>query len=526
MKINIFKYLIYLFPAILACSVNVADHGGGSEVGNGIVTGTIFNKNGTPAPGTQVTLLPADYNPLNDSAVQDFPRDTTDESGTYSFTIKSNSIPEFSLEAVHLTQRTRTHIASIKVPQDTTFIKYVPQVIIKEVGKVTFYLPDTTNIKNAYMYVKGTTLKSSLAGAVPYNEECLTITVDSLPETVFSGAYYKSGGLFREEMVFADTFEVFATETTHVNAFVYWAHYRRDNSDIPMASIYDVFVASNDNIWVATGSEGVVVYNGTAWNVFNESNSLLPNNAVNHVTGDRAGNIWFATYNGAAVYNGSTWYVYNTASSQLPTDLINQIESDSSGKLWFATEEGAASFDGSSWRYYSPDNSGLPSEGVKSLAVDSDGSIWFATDKGLARFYNNSWTVFNSQNSDLIADYTFWITTDSKGNKWVGYFWESGLSKFDGTDWTYYFMNHSYMLDGIVEQVVEDRLGNIWVVTNLGLTRFNGRTWCDFRGKRFNQLDKQHFISIAVDKDNNKWLGTWAGSIINHGIISFGPTKK
>jgi streptogramin lyase len=522
---TIVKYLIYLLPVFVACSMNVADSGGGSEVGNGIVIGTIFNENGTPAAGTQVILLPADYNPQTDGPVQDAQRDTTDESGTYTFFFRDNEVPEFTLEAVHLTERKRTYIASITVPQEKEFVKYVPQIIIRDIGKVTFYLPDTININEGYIYVKGTTWKSSLAGAVPYNEECLTLTVDSIPESLIPGFYYEIDGQ-SQEVIFSDTFEVFAGETTHVSAFVYWAHYRRDNSLIPMANIYDVYVTSNGNIWVATESEGVVVYDGAAWHVFDEFNSHLPNNTVFHISGDPGGNIWFATYSGAARYDGTSWTTYNIATSQLPTDLINQIESDRSGKLWFATESGAVSYDGTVWQHFTPGNSGLPSEVVKSLAVDIDGSVWFATEEGLASFSNDSWAVYNSQNSNLASDYTYWVSVDSRGNKWVGYFWEIGLSQFDGTQWKHYTMNDTYVLDGIVDQVTEDSEGNIWVVTNLGLTRFNGRTWCDFRGKRFNHLEQQQFMSIAIDKKNNKWLGTWAGSIINHGIISFGPTVK
>ena len=75
------KLFIYLIPGILYCSIDLADTGGGSEVGNGIITGSIYNINGTPASNARVSLRRKDF--LKDTSEAYFIKEYIDSADTF-----------------------------------------------------------------------------------------------------------------------------------------------------------------------------------------------------------------------------------------------------------------------------------------------------------------------------------------------------------------------------------------------------------------------------------------------------------
>ncbi len=524
------SYLSFLLALILigiiGCSLDVSDSGGGSEVGNGIIAGTVFSDNGTPAVGISLCLLPSNYVPFAQIKDNDLQYDTTDESGAYSFKVVCGDTSLYNIEAFDPQTGNRALISHVEPPRQEYGIKYLPQAIAKDVGTVVLYIPDSLNTKTGYTFIKGTTWKSSLEKAKPFCEGFLSLAVDSIPESTVPCFYYDMDTINVLPHILSDTVEVIAKETTYVDAFLYWAHYTTNNSTLPQAHILDLYIDEQGNVWLAIDTEGVFVLSGTQWHSYNEVNSSLPNNIVYHITGDKKGTLWFATYSGAACLKGDVWQTISPSNSELPSDFVNQIEIGNNGVIWFATEDGVASLDGDTWAVYRAENSNLPSNIVKSLAVSSDGSVWFATYQGVAHFNHGKWIIYNTQNSKIASDNTFYITIDTKQSIWVGYFWECGVSQFMGSSWNTFDWNHSPVLDGTINQMVSDSYGNLWVATKYGLTKFNGKKWDDLVGKRFKQLQHKQLTTIDIDKDDNKWLGTWSRSTVDHGVISFGPTIK
>jgi len=85
-------------------------------------------------------------------------------------------------------------------------------------------------------------------------------------------------------------------------------------------------------------------------------------------------------------YDGSAWTVYNSTNSGLVDNIIWAVKVDSSGNLWIGTDgHSLIKFDGSTWTTYSTSNSGLPSNAVYSMAIDKQGNKWFGTYSGLAK---------------------------------------------------------------------------------------------------------------------------------------------
>ena len=91
-----------LFAALAAMLHCTADKlaGNGSQTGNPVVSGVIYNAGGTPAAGATVRFYPVDYNPQNGSlgktkalaaAVASKDSVATDAYGRYSVTLDSGS---------------------------------------------------------------------------------------------------------------------------------------------------------------------------------------------------------------------------------------------------------------------------------------------------------------------------------------------------------------------------------------------------------------------------------------------------
>jgi hypothetical protein len=97
--------LTWLIAALLfvRCSTDLA--GGGADVGNPVVMGSIVTDSNNPASETEVTLIPVNYNPVEDASLVILQKDTTDSEGRFTIAVKDTG--SYNITALHLTQRTR-----------------------------------------------------------------------------------------------------------------------------------------------------------------------------------------------------------------------------------------------------------------------------------------------------------------------------------------------------------------------------------------------------------------------------------
>ncbi|MBN2036149.1 MAG: DUF2341 domain-containing protein [Chitinispirillaceae bacterium] len=135
-----------LAALLIACGRLSLDGGGGSEVE---VVGYVYFSNGDPASGTQVKLVPQNYNPVIMDMIDDSLIDTTDASGRYTF--KGVAPGSYNMLAVHITQRSRLLITGISVVNDTAF---VPSGTLLAPGAIRLLLP--ADRPDGYAFIPGT----------------------------------------------------------------------------------------------------------------------------------------------------------------------------------------------------------------------------------------------------------------------------------------------------------------------------------------------------------------------------------
>jgi|GEM_PF-1525681 len=297
-----------------------------------------------------------------------------------------------------------------------------------------------------------------------------------------------------------------------------WDVYNISNSGLPNNYVTNVRVDGNGRKWIGTQG-GLALFDGTAWTVYNTGNSGLPNNDVRSIFIDGSNTKWIGTYGGGlASFDGTSWNVYNTGNSQIPTNDIHCVAVDALNNKWMGTYGGGvAGFDGTNWTIYNAGNSGLPYNDVSAMAKEPGTPVeWMGTyGGGIASYDGVQWQVYNTGNSGLpgnainenglqsVAANEVWAGTS-------GY----GLAMFNGTSWTVYNTLNSGIPSNNVYGIAFDGQNNVWIGTNGGgLARFDQfDSWTVYNtGNSILPVD--HVYCVTVDPQGNKWIGTWGGGL-------------
>jgi hypothetical protein len=163
----------------------------------------------------------------------------------------------------------------------------------------------------------------------------------------------------------------------------------------------DVAVAPDGHVWVATANS-VATYDGTRWTFFEQGRGFDKNYYLEAIAVDTHGRVWVATSSdGLLVYDGAVW------TTEAPEDfwMVRALAIDGADRVWAGTfSDGVAVFDGQAWVTYDRANSGLPSDGIKSIAVDSIGRAWIGTEWGLAVLAGTEWQAYHMSDSDIPDD--------------------------------------------------------------------------------------------------------------------------
>jgi hypothetical protein len=155
--------------------------GGGSEAGNARVIGRVMNVQGSPAGNVMVTVLSSDYDPVKKTAHPDSVFDTTGTDGRYGFTVQKGRT--YTIQAVHMTLRTRALIAGIAVG-DTDIT--APQCTLNAPGAIKVRLPDSSDKTLGYLFVPGTAVLTFLNNAAGF------VVLDSVPGGIIPAVSYSS----------------------------------------------------------------------------------------------------------------------------------------------------------------------------------------------------------------------------------------------------------------------------------------------------------------------------------------------
>jgi len=235
------------------------------------------------------------------------------------------------------------------------------------------------------------------------------------------------------------------------------------NPGLASLEISDVFVDNAENIWVGHWESGVTKIHGGIGQVFNSDNSGLQCDSVSSIRVDHNNKVWIGTEKGLDVFDGENWIHYNMSNSDLPSNIIRTIEVDKENNKWIGCKSGFSIYNDIEWETHPPE--GFYSANFEEIAI---------TDEGIAYieiFGANSY-LYKFQNDRL--EYLGWPSANNR-----------------------------------ICDIVLDNIGNVWMPIsgpNFSLGMYDGNCFTEFDSDDYEQFASNCF-SIAIDDENNQWLG-------------------
>lgn len=186
------------------------------------------------------------------------------------------------------------------------------------------------------------------------------------------------------------------------------------------------------------------------------------------------------------------------------------------GTKWLGTYGGGLSkFDGKEWTNYTPDGYGVATKArnwtsykegqglgdmwVYDVAFDKNKTMWVATWKGASQFNSSNQTFKTYHVAEGLADkWVYALGIDKSGTYWFGT--EGGVTHYDGKTWKSY--THK---DGLGATIKEAIPGN----------PHQPAPSSHHADPNKNNLasNPNYVMSIAIDRDDAKWFGTWGSGL-------------
>ncbi len=178
-----FQLLYSILFSSINCSVDMA--GFGSETTNGTVVGIVIDTSGSnKADNTQISLIPAQYNPAEEYPTGTIYKDTTDRNGTYSINVEKDG--NYTIYGIDLNSQKMLIRSNVYIHNDTiTSID-----TLKDPGSVRILLPDTVDTVNGYIYIEGTYKFKSITNCIVLGGGYYTLLIDSIPSGVIPAIHY------------------------------------------------------------------------------------------------------------------------------------------------------------------------------------------------------------------------------------------------------------------------------------------------------------------------------------------------
>ena len=304
-------------------------------------------------------------------------------------------------------------------------------------------------------------------------------------------------------------------------------------------SVMYIFQARNGEYWFGSNDRGVYRYDGRVIVNFAKRDGLC-SERIRGIQEDKAGSIYFTTYEGISKFDGKSFTTLPVSISSSSTDWKKQ-----SGDLWFVGPPDAGvvfRYDGNSlYRLEFPKTklgdehfakmprSKFPNAiyspyDMYCILNDSKGNLWFgSTCIGVCRYDGTSF--------DWLTDKTFleapvWcILEDNDGNFWFTY---SGDASFSGFRTVKGFgklqdQSEGHIVDGM--SIIEDKSGKLWTAgLAAGAYKYDGN-------QRSHYPIQEGSLAIEVstvflDNRGDIWLGTHNGGAYKFNRKSFEKIRQ
>jgi signal transduction histidine kinase/ligand-binding sensor domain-containing protein len=179
-----------------------------------------------------------------------------------------------------------------------------------------------------------------------------------------------------------------------------------------------MYTDMNGDLWVATGSEGLLRFKDRTFKMFTPADGLPASNIPMAVLAAHDGTLWAGSNcGGLSRFDGKRFKTYSEKDGLL-NSCVWSLAEDANRDLWIGTWGGGLfRFRNGRFTQYSTPR-GPPSAVVLSLAAAQDGSLWIATDAGLSHMQNEHFHNYTTADG-LSSDRIITVVQDHDGGIWA-----------------------------------------------------------------------------------------------------------
>ncbi|WP_337873256.1 two-component regulator propeller domain-containing protein [Ignavibacterium sp.] len=318
--------------------------------------------------------------------------------------------------------------------------------------------------------------------------------------------------------------------------FTRYKYAKLTNHSINLTDILSIKEDNIGNLLIGTYGFGMFIFNKSTESFshyrFEENNlSSLPDNTIPEIFIDSEQNIWLATYSGLSKYNPdlNNFSTY-TKDDGLPSNSIFAILEDHNSNLWLSTSNGISKFDKKNKVFYNFDFSQGVQQGDFLAAARcklKDGRMFFGGNNGLTYFHPDSvnilssapvpvFTAFKVFNNEVALQrsiiYTDTITVDYFDNMFS---FEFSSLEFDAPQ----KIKYAYMLEGLDKEWIQ--LGNKRTATFTHLSP--GEYTLKVKSSDIFGTWNEKFKKITLIVTPPFWMTWWFRGIIILMFLSTGP---
>lgn len=278
-------------------------------------------------------------------------------------------------------------------------------------------------------------------------------------------------------------------------------------------AIQTVYCGEEGSLWVGTYHKGFIrLHDGKFRNYTLQEG--LPNELIHAVYAEQD-SVWFGTDKGLSLLTGKGKIVNYTVGKGSLENRVRTILRSKKGRMYLGTYAGLYVKAGNSFEKIEMEGEEGKSLRVRRLLEDKKGHLWVGSNSGLYRLEKGGRKV-KAILPELKNSYVMALFTDKEDRLWIGTNGNGVFCLTKENKLRHYQMEEG-LASGVVFDIVEDRGGSLWLMTNNGISHYEG-------AGRFSSADESNglfantLFQLLEDKAGNFWFAT------NRGVVQVSPS--